>query len=70
MGGWEGLMASWSSGLGSPGFCSEMSLPALWSDCIKQRSSRYKKCSYGVKREVFLRGLRRVIVFAMGLYSC
>jgi len=50
----EGLMASWSSGLGSPGFCSEMSLPALWSDCIK-------KCSYGVNREVFLRGLRKVI---------
>jgi len=29
VGGWEGLMAIWSSGLGSPGFCSEMSLPDL-----------------------------------------
>jgi len=52
-------MAIWSSGLGSPGFCSEMSLPTLWSDCIK-------KCSYGVNREEFLRGLRRVIVFFYG----
>ena len=34
-GGWEGLKASWSSGLGSPGFCSEMSFPALWRDCMK-----------------------------------
>jgi len=25
LGGWEGMMASWSSGLGSPEFCSEMS---------------------------------------------
>jgi hypothetical protein len=49
-------MASWSSGLGSPGFCSEMSLPALWSDCIK-------KCLYGVNREVFLRGLKGSLFF-------
>jgi len=49
--------------LGLPGFCSEISLPALWSDCIK-------KCSYAVNREEFLRGLRRVIVFSMGPYSC
>ena len=49
-------MAIWSSGLGSPGFCSEMSLPALQSDCIK-------KCSYGVNREGFFRSLRRVIFF-------
>jgi len=56
-------MAIWSSGLGSLGFCLEMSLPALWHDCIK-------KCSYGVNREVFLRGLRSVIVFSMGPYSC
>ena len=63
MGKWEGLMASWSSGLGSPGFCSEMILPALWSDCIK-------KCSHVVNREVLLRGLRRVTVFSMGPYSC
>jgi len=44
-------MVSWSSGLRSPGLCSEMSLPALWSDCIK-------KCSCGVNREEFLRDLR------------
>ena len=44
-----GLMASWSSGLGSPGFFSEMSFPALWNDCIK-------KCSYGVNREGFEEG--------------
>ena len=56
-------MAVWSSGLGSPGFCSEMSLSALWSDCIK-------KCSYGVKREEFLGGLRRVIVFSMQTVGC
>jgi len=36
-----------------------MSLPALWNDCIK-------KHSYGVNREEFLRGLRRVIVFFYG----
>jgi len=63
VGGWEGLMAIWSSGLGSPGFCSEMSLPDLWNACIKN-------CSYGVNSEGFLRGFRRVIVFSMGPYSC
>jgi len=56
-------MAIWSSGLGLLGLCSEMSFLALWYDCIK-------KFSYGVNREVFLRGLRRVIVFSMGPYSC
>ena len=56
-------MAIWSSGLVSPGFCSETSLPDLWNACIKN-------CSYGVNREVFLRGFRRVIVFSMGPYSC
>jgi hypothetical protein len=56
------MIVSWSSGLGSEGFCSEMNLPALWSDCIK-------KCSCWVKRELFLRGLRRVIVFSIGPYS-
>ena len=56
-------MAIWSSGFGSPGFCSEMSFPALWNDCIK-------KCSYGVNREGCLRGLRMVIVFSMGPCSC
>jgi hypothetical protein len=56
-------MSIWSSELGSPGFCSEMSLPALWRDCIK-------KCSYGVNREAFLRGLRSGIVFSMGPHSC
>ena len=55
-------MAIWSSGLGSPGFCSEMRFPALWKYCIK-------KCSYGVNREGCLRSLRRVIVFSMGPYS-
>ena len=49
-------MASWSSGLGSPGFFSEMSFPALWNDCIK-------KCSFGVNKERCLMGLRRVIFF-------
>jgi len=56
-------MAIWSSGLGSPGFCSGMSLPALWNDCIK-------KCSYGVNREEILSGLRRVNFFSIGPYSC
>jgi len=56
-------MAIWSSGLGSPGFCSEMSLPDLWSACIKN-------CSYGVNREVLLRGFRRDMVFSKGPYSC
>jgi hypothetical protein len=42
-------MAIWSSGLVSPGFCSEMSLPALWSDFINN-------CSYVANREEFLRG--------------
>jgi len=56
-------MAICSSGLGSPGFCSEMSLPAFWSDCINT-------CSYGVNREEFLRGLRRVFFFSMGQCSC
>ena len=56
-------MAIWSSGLGLLGFCSEMGLPALWNDCIK-------KCPYGVNREEFLRGLRRVIVFSTGPHSC
>jgi len=48
-------MAIWISGLSLPGLTSEMSLLASWYDCIK-------KCSYVVNREVFLRGLRRVIV--------
>ena len=56
-------MAGWSSGLGWPGLCSEMSLPALWSDCSKQ-------CSCGVNKEVILRGLRRFIVSSMGPYLC
>jgi hypothetical protein len=56
-------MASSGSGSGLLGLCLEMSLPAFWSDCVK-------KCSYGVNKEVFLRGLRRVIVFSMGPYSC
>ena len=46
-------MAIWSSGLGSPGCCSEMRFPALWKDFMK-------KCSYGVNREGCLRVLRRV----------
>jgi hypothetical protein len=29
-----------------------------------------KKCSYGVSREVLLRGLKRVMVVFMGPYSC
>jgi len=49
-------MAIWSSGLGSPGFCLDISPLALWSDCIK-------KCLYGVNREEFLRGF---IVFLYG----
>ena len=32
--GWEGSIATRRSGLGSPGFCSEMSLPSLWRECI------------------------------------
>jgi len=40
-------MVIWSSGLGSPRFCLEVSLLALWYDCIK-------KCSHGVNREMFL----------------
>jgi len=53
-------MAIWSSGLGSPGCCSEMIFPALWKDCMK-------KCSYVVNREGCLRGLKRVIVFDMNM---
>jgi len=49
-------MAICSSGLGSPGFCSEMSLPGFWSDCINT-------CSNGFNREEVLRGLRRVFFF-------
>ena len=63
VGGWERFMAICSSGLGSPGCCSEMRFPAWWKDCMK-------KCSNGVNREGCLRGLRRVIVFSMGPYSC
>ena len=56
-------MAIWSSGLGSLGFCLEMSLPDLCIACIKN-------CLYGVNREVLLRGFRRVMVFSKGPYSC
>jgi len=56
-------MAICSRGLGSPGFCSETSLPDLWNACMKN-------CSYGVNKEVFLTGFRMVIVFSMGPYSC
>ena len=48
-------MAIWSSGLGLPGFCLETSLPDLWNACMKN-------CSYGVNKEVFLTGFRRVLV--------
>ena len=61
--GWEVSMASRSSGFGSPGLCSEMSFPSLWTECIQY-------CLYGVSREVLLSGLRRVIVLSMGPYSC
>ena len=56
-------MAGWSRGLASMGLCSEMCLPALWSDCLK-------KCSYGVNKEVSLRGLTRVIVSCIRPYMC
>jgi len=36
--GWDESKAGWSSGLGSLGLCSEMSLPALWSGCSKKGS--------------------------------
>jgi len=29
-----------------------------------------KNCSYGVNKEAFLTGFRRVIVFSMGPYAC
>jgi len=57
MGGIDGHLEQW---VRFTGFCLEMSLLALWNDCIK-------KCSYGVNREEFLRGLRRVTVFSTGL---
>ena len=60
MGGVDGHLEQW---IGFAGVCSEMRFPALWKDCIK-------KCSYGVNREGCLRGLRRVIVFSIGPYSC
>ena len=56
-------MASCFRGLGSPGLCSEMSLPSLWKDYMKN-------CSCGVSREGVLRGLRRFMVVFMGPYSC
>jgi len=31
-------MASGIREFGSPGFCSEMSFPFLWKDCMKKRS--------------------------------
>jgi hypothetical protein len=49
---WDESMASCIRGLSSPGFCSEMSFPSLWRDCMK-------KCSYGVSREVVLMGFGR-----------
>ena len=52
-------MAGRSGRLCSPGLCSEMSLLAFWIDYST-------KCSCGVNKEVFLRGLRRFIVSSMG----
>jgi hypothetical protein len=56
-------VASCIRGLGSPGFCSEMSFLSLWKDCMK-------KSLCGVCREGVLRGLRRFMVVFMGPYSC
>ena len=56
-------MASRRSGLGSPGFCSGMSFPSLWRECIQY-------CSYGVSRDVLFSGFRRDIVWSVGPYSC
>ena len=61
--GWEGSMARRSRGFGSPRHCSEMSFPSLWRECILY-------CSYGIRREVLLSGLKRVIVLSRGPYSC
>jgi len=55
-------MASCTRGLDSQGFCSEMSFPSLWKDCMK-------KSLCGVSSEGVLRGLRRFMVVFMGLYS-
>jgi hypothetical protein len=64
MGGFRvGSMARWIMGLGSPGLCSEMSLPSLWRDCMK-------KSLYGVSTEEVLKGFRRFMVVFMGPYSC
>ena len=56
-------MASCSRGLGSPGFCLEMSFPSSWNDCMKN-------CSCGVSREGVLRGFRKFMVVFMGPYPC
>ena len=49
--------------VGLPGFCSEMSFPSLWKDCMK-------KSLCGVSREGLLRGLRRFMVVFIGPYLC
>jgi hypothetical protein len=56
MGGVDGHLEQW---VGFARVLLETSFPALWNDCIK-------KCSYGVNREGYWRGLRRVIVFSVG----
>lgn len=56
-------MASCITGLGSPGFCSEMSYHSLWEDYMK-------KILCGISREGLLRSLRRFMVVFMGPYSC
>jgi hypothetical protein len=59
----DGSMASCIRGLGSPGLCSEMSLPSLWKDNMKN-------CSCGVSREGVLSGLRRCMVVLLAGRCC
>ena len=62
-GGW-GLMTAWNRGFFlSPGFCSGMSFPSWWRDWIQY-------CSYGKSKFGLFRGLSRVIMLFIWLYSC
>ena len=61
--GWGWWMARSKSGFGLPGDCSEMRLPCLWKECLKN-------CSYVVSRYWLWMGLRRVIRLSIVPCSC
>ena len=63
LGAGKGQWQEGAEGLGHPGIVQG------WASLLCG-GNVYKYCSYGVRREVFLSGLRRVNVLSMGPYSC